>query len=189
VLEDACARAGARTLFEHLSLRLGRERLGIAGPNGSGKSTLLEMLAGLRAPWSGSARCAASRIGYVAQGAANWRSTESLLDHLAHGADAAARALRAHGFPFALAERPLASLSPGERLRAVLICLFQRRPAPELLLLDEPDEALDLLGAAALRSALAAWPGGLVVVSHDDDLFRAIGIAERLELGGSGVRR
>ncbi len=188
VLEGACARVGERTLFDELSLALGRERLCIRGPNGSGKTTLVEILVGRRRPTRGSARCDASRIGYVAQDAANWCSSASLLEHLA-GAGAAeleraARILRAHRFPFALAERPLASLCPGERLRAALIGLVQRRPAPELLVLDEPSDPLDFLGAAALQSTLAAWRGGLCVVSHDDDLLGTIGIERELRLGG-----
>ena len=47
----------------------------------------------------------------------------------------------------------------------------------------EPSDSLDFLGATALASLLAAWPGGLVVVSHDDDLLGAIGIERRLDLG------
>jgi ATPase subunit of ABC transporter with duplicated ATPase domains len=192
LLEGAAARAGARTLFEDLTLSVARERLAIVGPNGSGKSTLLETLAGLRAPASGSVRCDASRIGHVPQDAGSEGSRESVLDHLARGAvtaEAAARILRAHRFPLGLAERPLASLSPGERLRARLICVLQRRPAPELLLLDEPSEPLDFLGTAALQRVLAAWTGGLVVVSHDRDLLRAAGVEAQLELGAARVRR
>jgi ATPase subunit of ABC transporter with duplicated ATPase domains len=187
VLEGVCARVGDRTLFDDVSLALDRERLCIRGPNGSGKSTLLEILVGRRRPTRGSARCDARRIGYVAQDAANWCSGASLLEQLTGELDAesAVRILRAHRFPFALAERPLASLSPGERLRGALIGLLQRRPAPELLVLDEPSDPLDFLGAAALQATLAAWQGGLCLVSHDDDLLEAIGIERELRLGAA----
>ena len=82
----------------------------------------------------------------------------------------------------ALAQRPLRSLSPGERVRAALICLFQRDPPLEVLILDEPTYSLDLLGKKALTAALQAWPGGLVVASHDLDFLRQIGIEEWLAL-------
>jgi ATPase subunit of ABC transporter with duplicated ATPase domains len=83
----------------------------------------------------------------------------------------------------------MASLSPGERVRAALICLLQRRPAPELLILDEPTYALDFVGAAALRAVLRAWPGGLVIVSHDQEFLEHIGVDQRLTLDGAGDHR
>jgi ATPase subunit of ABC transporter with duplicated ATPase domains len=96
----------------------------------------------------------------------------------------AARALVAHRFPLALAERPLASLSPGERARAALVALFRRAPAVEVLVLDEPTFGLDLVGQRAMTEALAAWPGGLVVASHDRAFLSAIGFDRVLELTG-----
>jgi ATPase subunit of ABC transporter with duplicated ATPase domains len=179
--------AGARTLFSGLSLEIGRDRVAVRGPNGSGKTTLLEIALGLRQPASGRARCDTSRVGYIAQNAANWCLDDSVVDQVAMQMEAAspdriARVLRAHRFPLALAARPLATLSPGERVRAALICLTHRRPAPELLVLDEPTQDLDFVGLAALEAALAAWPGGLLVVSHDPEFLDAIGVSRSLEL-------
>jgi ATPase subunit of ABC transporter with duplicated ATPase domains len=67
-------------------------------------------------------------------------------------------------------DRRLGSLSGGETTRVVLASLFLRRP--DLLLLDEPTNNLDRESREALRAALADWPGGLVVVSHDRALLR-----------------
>jgi ATPase subunit of ABC transporter with duplicated ATPase domains len=53
----------------------------------------------------------------------------------------------------------------------------------ELLVLDEPTYSLDLVGQRALTDALAAWPGGLVVASHDRDFLYAVGFERLLELG------
>ena len=186
-LESVAARAGDRVLFQGLDLQLGRDRLAITGCNGAGKTTLLRIMVGDLDPASGSARCTPERFGVIAQHASNWASSDSLLDHLLTSSNAitpraAAKLLLAHKFPFALAERPMASLSPGERVRAALICLFQRRPAIELVLLDEPTDQLDFAGASALRLALRVWPGGLVVVSHDMEFLQAIGIAGRIDL-------
>jgi ATPase subunit of ABC transporter with duplicated ATPase domains len=186
--QGLAAEAGARTLFRGLSLEVGRDRLAVCGPNGSGKTTLLEIALGLRQPASGRVRCDTSRVGYIAQNAANWRLGDSVLDQLgaqmeAASPDSIARVLHAHRFPFALADRPLATLSPGERVRAALICLsLRRRPAPELLVLDEPTQDLDFVGLAALEAVLAAWPGGLLVVSHDTEFLEGVGVSHRLAL-------
>lgn len=186
-LHDVAAEVGGRGLFAEITLSLARERLAITGPNGSGKTTLLEIMVGARAPTAGTATCDASRIGYIAQHASNWRLSASLLDRLiadgeAASTDALALILRAHRFPFSLADRPLLTLSPGERLRAALICLSRRRPVPELLVLDEPTDHLDFVGLHALESLLASWPGGLVVVSHDRTFLTTIGADRRLTL-------
>jgi ATPase subunit of ABC transporter with duplicated ATPase domains len=81
-------------------------------------------------------------------------------------------------------DRPLASLSGGETTRVVLASLFLRRP--DLLLLDEPTNNLDRESRQALRTALAAWPGGLVVVSHDRALLRLMD--RMVELTPKGAR-
>jgi ATPase subunit of ABC transporter with duplicated ATPase domains len=188
VLCNVSARVEERWLFRSLALRIGRERIGVVGANGSGKTTLLDVMMGRRTPATGSAFRKLSRIGCIEQGGANWATDDTLLDQLGLEArlqapDGAARLLVAHKFPLALAERPLRSLSPGERTRAALICLFRRSPPPELLVLDEPTFSLDLVGQRALTSALRAWPGGLVVASHDRAFLAAIRLDEWIHLG------
>jgi ATPase subunit of ABC transporter with duplicated ATPase domains len=184
------ARADERWLFESLDLTLGRQRVALTGPNGAGKTTLLELALGARAPHCGSAWRDLSRIGSIAQGAADWLLDDSLSALLRNSPagksdETVAQQLVAHKFPLALAERPLRSLSPGERTRAALICLFQRSPAVELLVLDEPTFSLDLVGQRALASALLAWPGGLLVASHDHSFLAAINANRVLKLGGA----
>lgn len=188
VCEGLAAEAGGRALFSAVSFALARERVAVVGANGSGKTTLLELALGLRQPTVGRARCEASRVGYVAQGAANWRLEDSVAERLAMELDAPspealARLLSAHRFPLALASRPLATLSPGERVRAALVCLTRRRPAPELLVLDEPTQHLDFAGLAALEAVLAAWPGGLLLVNDDRELLERLGVARTITLG------
>ena len=188
-LHEVGVRVDSRTVVEGVDLRLGRQRLAIVGRNGSGKSTLVETLVGNRRPDEGTVRGRWDRVAYVAQNSANWSLEESLVEHLvAIGIelDEVARLVRAHRFPLALAERPLSSLSPGERLRAALICLSRRNPVPELLILDEPTHHLDFEGVAALEAFLKRWPGGLVVVSHDDEFLAAIGVDHRLDVASLG---
>jgi ATPase subunit of ABC transporter with duplicated ATPase domains len=76
----------------------------------------------------------------------------------------------------------VSALSGGERLRATLACVLFAEPAPQLLLLDEPTNNLDLVSVAQLESALNAYRGAFVVVSHDERFLEAIGIERRLRL-------
>ena len=183
-----------RALFSGLDLRVQRGRVAVIGPNGAGKSTLLRVMMGERRPTTGNASRRAGRIGYVDQGATEWIADDSLMVRLLGCSRAGSLAevadlLVAHRFPLALAERPLRSLSPGERVRAALICLFQRAPTIELLVLDEPSDGLDLVGVAALERALKAWPGGLVIASHDRELLAGIGVEDTVVLDGRGGHR
>lgn len=184
VFEGVSAKRGRQTLFEDIELQIARERVAVVGPNGAGKSTFVRMLVGELAPASGHARCQRHRIAYVSQNSTNWCREQSVLNLLSDSApiEDVAAMLRAHRFPFALADRPLRELSPGERLRAALICAFAEAEVPELLVLDEPTDHLDFAGLAALESVLGAWPGGLVVVSHDESFLDAIGIERRIQL-------
>jgi ATPase subunit of ABC transporter with duplicated ATPase domains len=186
VLRDVCASAGERCLFDFIELQLGRERIAVVGPNGAGKTTLLEIMLGQRRPDHGSVRADLSKIGWIEQGGKNWLLPESLRAHLLDrglSSDAAAALLVAHKFPLALAERPLDSLSPGERARAALIALFARSPTVEVLILDEPTFSLDLVGLRALTQALRHWPGGLIVASHDRGFLDALGMDRTLHVG------
>jgi ATPase subunit of ABC transporter with duplicated ATPase domains len=189
-LREVAVQRGSRLLCESLSLVISRERVALVGPNGAGKTSLLDVALGRSAPSRGSARRDLARIGSIAQGAADWCATASLLELLLEqdpglSAEQAARLLQAHKFPLLLAQRPLASLSPGERTRAALLALLQRRPAPELLVLDEPTFSLDLVGQRALVEVLRAWQGGLLIASHDRAFLQAIGVTQFVELGSA----
>lgn len=176
---------GGRVLFQDLDVRVGRERIAIVGPNGAGKTTLIEIMLGERLPDSGVVRADLSKIAHVAQGGRNWELEESLLAHLlglCESNEEAAALLVANKFPLSLAERPLRSLSPGERARAALIAIFARRPCAELLVLDEPTFSLDLVGQRALTRALRLWSGGLVVASHDRDFLEQLRIDRTIAL-------
>ena len=188
-LADVSLQRGDRPLFDGVTLDLSRERIAVVGPNGSGKTSLLRVMLGDLAPSGGFVRIRPEHIGAIAQGAEDWVSDEGLLQHLARTSDTAdldtlAQRLVAHRFPLALADRPLRSLSPGERTRAALIGLFQR-PALAMLVLDEPTYSLDLVGVAALTEALRAWRGGLVVASHDRTFLEGIGVDRTLVLTGA----
>jgi ATPase subunit of ABC transporter with duplicated ATPase domains len=184
VLSGACV----ASLFGPLDLRVARERVGIVGANGAGKTTLLDVMLGHRLPDRGSAARDLTRIGAIGQGATDYVLEESLLELLAtpdatQTLEDSVTLVAAHKFPLALAERPLASLSPGERARAALIVLFRRAPPPDVLVLDEPTYSLDLVGQRAMTKALTAYRGGFVVASHDREFLTAIGVERWIDLG------
>ena len=80
------------------------------------------------------------------------------------------------------AQRTVQTLSGGERLRAALACVLSGVRPPQLLILDEPTNHLDLDSLTAVEQALAAYDGALVVVCHDEDFLKGVGIQQRLSL-------
>jgi ATPase subunit of ABC transporter with duplicated ATPase domains len=76
----------------------------------------------------------------------------------------------------------VAGLSGGEQFRAALACLLLAEPAPQLLILDEPTNNLDLASVEQLTSALTAYRGALLVASHDEPFLEDIAVTRRIEL-------
>ena len=160
-----------------LELR-GPERVAVVGPNGAGKTTLLETVAGLVAPLAGSA------VVHVPFGLLPQRL--DVLDEDLSVADNVHDRARLARFLFrgAAADREVRTLSGGERFRATLASVLLADPAPQLLMLDEPTNNLDLASYDALVSALADHRGALLVVSHDEHFLEDIGVERRLVLAG-----
>jgi ATPase subunit of ABC transporter with duplicated ATPase domains len=168
----------------------GPERVALSGPNGSGKSLLLGMLAGRILPTRGSVRIGARRMGLLDQRVSFLDGARSVLENLrAHAApglsDAELRIrLGRFHFPGKEALKPAGVLSGGERMRAGLACLLAAGKEMDMLLLDEPGNNLDFAALEALESALDAYRGALIVVSHDADFLERIGPERVVSLDG-----
>lgn len=166
-------------VIRDLSLTLtGPERVIIAGPNGSGKTTLINLITGQLMPQRGTVRLTAP-FALLDQSVGLLDPAQSLHDNfrrLNRSADTrmAHAALARFRFRAQDALRAAGWLSSGERLRAGLACALGGAPTPMLLILDEPTNHLDLDGLTALESALAAYDGAVLAVSHDEAFLDAL---------------
>ena len=170
-----------------VSFRLvGPERLALTGPNGAGKTTLIRLAVGELEPARGVVRRGVAAV-LLDQRAAMLRDHETLLENYrrlnpAQDDNAAHAALARFVFRNVAAEKPAGALSGGERLRAALACVLMAERPPQLIVLDEPTDHLDLDSIAAVEAALAAYDGALLVVSHDRDFLDAVGVDRELVL-------
>ncbi|MZD08394.1 ATP-binding cassette domain-containing protein, partial [Streptomyces sp. SID5785] len=167
-------RVGERLCLEGLLTIAPGQRILVSGENGAGKTTLLRVLAGDLEPDAGTARRPA-RTGYLAQELPPHSTRLPLLDAFAAGRpgppDEHVDRLLALGlFREEDLHVPVAALSAGQRRRLQLARLVTR-PA-DLLILDEPTNHIALDLVEDLQSALAAYPGAVIAVSHDRT-FRA----------------
>jgi ATPase subunit of ABC transporter with duplicated ATPase domains len=190
-LRDAVVRRGAFTLGPvDLQVDWG-DRVAITGPNGSGKTTLLGALLGRVPLDSGSASLGpAVRLGEVDQARGLFVGERRLLDAFAAEVPdrptAEVRTLLAKfGLTAEHVLRPATSLSPGERTRAALALLQAR--GVNVLVLDEPTNHLDLPAIEQLESALAAYPGTLLLVTHDRRMLEAVDTTRRVDVDGGQV--
>lgn len=179
-----------RPILRDMSLTVtGPERIAITGPNGSGKSTLLAVIAGTLRPWAGTVRVPVSfalfdqRVSLLDPArsiAANFRALNPGTTE-----NQCRAALARFRFRADAADRIAGTLSGGQMLRAGLACVLGAPRPPQLLILDEPGNHLDLDALAAVETGLAAYDGALLVVSHDAAFLDAIGITRRIALRGS----
>ncbi|MCP3325662.1 ABC transporter [Aeromonas hydrophila] len=169
--------AGHLPLFDHLELGIrAGDRLGLVGANGCGKSTLLALLAGERTPQAGRVvQATACRCEFVAQQLPARLSTLStravLLDALGNDPSAEWQVdkLLAELQLEAQAALPVSALSGGQHSRLQIGRALLRQP--NLLLLDEPSNHLDLPALLWLEQFLLGWRGAFVLVSHDGRLL------------------
>ena len=172
-------KAGEKQLLHDASFAIERgEHVSLVGPNGSGKTTLLETILGRRPPAGGRVK-----LGYDVQ-PAYFSQHEAELDERGSVLDAtvAATGLRRPDAQKLLGrflfsgweehEKPVTALSGGERRRLTLALVVAS--GANLLVLDEPTNHLDLASREALEAALEAFPGTVLLVTHDRALLDAV---------------
>jgi ATP-binding cassette subfamily F protein uup len=167
---------GERTVLRPFDLDLGPgDRLGIVGRNGAGKTTLLKMCLGQLAPDAGTVAIGPTvKYAGIDQARSALSPEKTVLQEVAHGNDyvvVGGRAMRVETFleqflfPGAMKFALVGTLSGGERNRVLLARLLCE--GGNVLVLDEPTNDLDLASLRALEDALLAFPGAVIVVSHD----------------------
>ncbi|MEU4927459.1 ABC-F family ATP-binding cassette domain-containing protein [Streptomyces yokosukanensis] len=199
--------ADGTAVFDGLDISFGPGRTGLIGVNGSGKSTLLKLLAGELTPADGTVKIS-GEVGYLPQNVS--LDTSLRIDqalgiaerraalHAIEAGDVAAEHFETVGDDWDVEERALVTLgelglghigldrtvgevSGGESVLLRLAALLLRRP--DVLLLDEPTNNLDVYARRRLYQAVAAWPGVLVVVSHDRELLDLVDQIAELRSG------
>jgi len=182
--------APGKAILKNLSLRVDMDdRIALLGANGNGKSTLAKVLSGRLALLDGSLQKSPKlKIGYFAQHQTEeLRSEATPFDHMAElmpmAPEPKVRAqLGRFGFEQDRADVKVANLSGGEKAR--LLFALMSRDAPHLMILDEPTNHLDIDSREALVSALNAYEGAVVLISHDPHLIELA--ADRLWLVANG---
>jgi ATP-binding cassette subfamily F protein 3 len=179
VVDDLSLRAGDKELLEHASFAIERgEHVALVGPNGSGKTTLLETLLGQREPVGGKLRLGHGvEAAYFSQHEAELDERGSVLDAAMSGTGLKRPEAQNLLGRFLFSgwdehEKRVAVLSGGERRRLALAIAVAS--GANFLVLDEPTNHLDLESREALEAALEAFPGTVLLVSHDRALLDAV---------------
>lgn len=159
--------------FDYIVLR--GQRLGIIGPNGCGKSTLIRMIAGVVQPDQGEVEVGETiRIGYFAQEVPDMDNNQRVIDYIRDVAEyiptrdgkiTASMMLERFLFDSAMQYTPIQKLSGGEKRRLYLLKVLME--APNVLLLDEPGNDLDISTLTILEDYLSSFNGIVITVSHD----------------------
>jgi len=178
-------RFGDRTVIDDVTWLIGPgDRLGILGENGSGKTTLLNLIRGSLEPTSGHVKIGKSvRFAVLSQhldelnALGGCRVREVLARYKTRyevdGKEVTpAQLLERLGFGSAHLSTPVSDLSGGQRRRLQLMLILLDRP--NVLVLDEPDNDLDIDMLAAVESLLDTWPGTLLLITHDRHLMERV---------------
>lgn len=189
-IDSVETRMGKKTIeLHHISQRFGErvcirdfdyivlknQRLGIIGPNGCGKSTLLKIIAGILEPDSGSVEIGDTiKIGYFSQEIEDMNSSQRVIDYIKAVAEfiptkdgliSASKLLEQFLFEPAMQYSPIEKLSGGEKKRLYLLKVLAA--APNVLLLDEITNDIDIPTLTILEDYLDSFAGIVIAVSHD----------------------
>lgn len=159
--------------FTYIFLK--NDRVGIVGPNGSGKSTLMKMIVGWVQPDAGTVEIGQTvKLGYFSQESEDMDGSLRVIDYIRNvaeyvktkdGSVSASQMLERFLFPSSMHYTTIDRLSGGERRRLYLLRILM--DAPNVILLDEPTNDLDIATLTILEDYLDTFPGIVVTVSHD----------------------
>lgn len=167
------------------------ERISIKGPNGSGKTTLIKLILGNLIPQSGTVKRTDFTFVCVDQ---NYTLINNDLSVYEQAQLYNTAALQEHEVKIHLTrllftqqdwDKPCSVLSGGERMRLVLACLTISNSAPDMIVLDEPTNNLDIQNVEILTAAINQYRGTLIVISHDEYFVEQLGITREISLGVS----
>jgi len=165
------------------------ERLAIKGGNGSGKTTLIKMILGQLQPRSGALDRAGVKAIYIDQ---DYSGINDQLSVYEQAQQANTGALQEHEVKTRLNrflftkeywDKPCSALSGGEKMRLILCALTIRNQAPDMIILDEPTNNLDIQNIEILTNAINEYKGTLLVVSHDEYFLKQVNVEGEILVG------
>jgi ATPase subunit of ABC transporter with duplicated ATPase domains len=188
---NASKNYGEKQILKSINFELrGNEKIWLLGPNGAGKTTLLKMIMGEEPPSGGLAEIGINvKVGYFSQKQTELDFKESLLEFFVKETNCyfgeAYGKLNRFLFDKEAVQKRIWQLSPGERSRYKLAIFANKNY--DLLIMDEPDNHLDIETKEVLENSLRDYKGGLLLVSHDRYFVERIGIEKALNLDDGGL--
>ena len=189
ILSNICKRFGEKTLFENFSLKIERgEFLSIMGESGAGKTTLLKLITGQLQTQTGTLTRADFTYVYLNQEYSIIDDRSSVLEQ-AYAFNS--RNLPEHEikiilnrflFPAAEWDKSCRKLSGGEKMRLAFCCLMISNNTPDMFILDEPTNNLDIQSIEIITATIKNYTGTVIAISHDDYFIKEIDIDQPILL-------
>jgi len=167
---------------------LSGERIALKGANSSGKTTLIKIITGILMPKQGNVYAAASKSVYIDQ---DYSLIDNQLSVFEQAEKFNVSGLQEHDIRMRLnrflfsqndLDKSCNSLSGGEKMRLMLCCLTINNESPDLIILDEPTNNLDIQNIEILTAAINEYQGTLIVISHDEYFLEQINIKKTINL-------
>ena len=166
----------------------GSSRVLIKGNNGSGKTTLIKMIMNKLKPTIGNVFCSTNKIAYLDQNCSLLNSEISIFDNFKNFAslDLEEHEIRIKAGRFLFYKdqvfKNVSILIGGEKLRATLACILAMNQSPDVFILDEPTNNLDIESMEILSYHLNDYKGTLILISHDENFLKDLRLDQVLEL-------